>query len=100
MDGSQPADSTGGRLAFGTGAQRTRSRADARVGKFRRGLSKEQPMLGWAIVFGLLALVAGFLGFVSLAGLAASIAKILFVIFLVLLVISFVIRAFRGDSVV
>lgn len=57
-------------------------------------------MLGWAIVFGVLALVAAYLGFGMLAGVAASIAKILFLVFLVLLVVSFVGRALRGRSVV
>lgn len=57
-------------------------------------------MLGWAIVFFVLALVAGYLGFGMLAGVAASIAKILFVIFLVVLVAGFVVRAFRGRSVI
>ena len=57
-------------------------------------------MLGWAIVFGLLAVVAFYLGFGALAGLAASIAKVLFLIFLALLVIGFVLRAFRGRSVI
>lgn len=57
-------------------------------------------MLGWAVVFGVLALVAACLGFGLLAGLAASIAKVLFLIFLVVLVAGFVVRALRGDSVV
>jgi len=56
-------------------------------------------MLGWALVFFVLALVCGFLGFVALAGLAAGIAKILFLIFLALLVIGFAARAIRGQSV-
>jgi uncharacterized membrane protein YtjA (UPF0391 family) len=60
----------------------------------------EKAMLGWALVFAVLALLAGFLGFVSLAGLAATIAKICFVVFLVLLIVGFVVRAFRGQSVV
>lgn len=57
-------------------------------------------MLGWSIVFFLLAVVAGALGFTGIYVAAAGIAKILFVVFLVLLVASFVIRAFRGGSVV
>lgn len=57
-------------------------------------------MLGWAILFGALALVAAYLGFGMLAGLAATIAKVLFLIFLVLLIAGFVVRALRGDSVV
>ena len=56
-------------------------------------------MLGWALTFLILALVAGFFGFFSLAGIAAYIAKVLFLIFLVLLVVSFTMRALRGGSV-
>ena len=57
-------------------------------------------MLGWAIVFGVLALIAAYLGFGALAGAAAGIAKILFLVFLVLLVVSFGGRAVRGRSVI
>ncbi len=44
-------------------------------------------MLGWAITFLVIALIAGVLGFGVVAGTAASVAKILFVVFLVLFVI-------------
>jgi uncharacterized membrane protein YtjA (UPF0391 family) len=57
-------------------------------------------MLGWAIAFAILALVAGALGFFALAGLAATVAKFFLVVFVVLLVVSFIIRALRGGSVV
>lgn len=56
-------------------------------------------MLGWALVFFLLAIAAAFMGFFALAGIAAGIAKILFLVFLVLLVASFIARAIRGESV-
>jgi uncharacterized membrane protein YtjA (UPF0391 family) len=56
-------------------------------------------MLGWTLVFAVLALIAGFFGFMGLAGFAASVAKLLFFIFLILLVISFIMRAIRGNSV-
>jgi uncharacterized membrane protein YtjA (UPF0391 family) len=59
----------------------------------------ETNMLGWALIFFILALVCGYLGFFSLAGLAASIAQILFLVFLVILVLGFVVRAMRGQSV-
>jgi len=61
---------------------------------------RRRAMLGWAILFFILAVVAGFMGFLGLAGVAASIAKALFLIFLAMLVLSFVIRAFQGRSVV
>ena len=56
-------------------------------------------MLGWTLIFVIVALLAGYLGFFALAGVAAGIAKFLFLLFLALLVISFAMRAFRGDSV-
>ena len=55
-------------------------------------------MLGWAIAFAVLAIVAGALGFFALAGTAAVIAKFLLVVFVVLLVVSFVMRALRGGA--
>lgn len=51
---------------------------------------KENRMLYYAIVFLIIALVAGFFGFLGVAGLAAGIAKILFVIFIVLFIASLI----------
>ncbi len=56
-------------------------------------------MLGWALTFLLLAIVAAALGFGGIAGASAGIAKILFFVFLALLVITFVARAVNGRSV-
>jgi uncharacterized membrane protein YtjA (UPF0391 family) len=53
-------------------------------------------MLGWALTFLLLALVAGYMGFFALAGLAASIAKLLLVVFLILLFVGAFSGARRG----
>ena len=47
-------------------------------------------MLYYAIVFAILALVAGLLGFMALSGTLAMIAKALLFVFLALLVISLV----------
>jgi len=55
-------------------------------------------MLGWALTFFILALLAGLLGFFALAGLAAEIAKILLFAFLVLLLISVFSGAVRGRA--
>jgi uncharacterized membrane protein YtjA (UPF0391 family) len=66
---------------------------------FEPHIDGDERMLGWALIFFVLALVAGYLGFAGLAGMAASIAQILFWIFLAVLVIGFVIRALRGQSV-
>lgn len=56
-------------------------------------------MLGWALGFFILAIVAAALGFGGIAGASAGIAKILFFVFLALLVITFVARAVRGRSI-
>jgi len=47
-------------------------------------------MLGWTLLFLVIALVAGVLGFTSIAGAAAGIAQILFIVFLVLFLASLV----------
>ncbi len=50
-------------------------------------------MLHYAIVFLVIALIAGVLGFTSIFGAAYGIAKILFVVFLILAVLSFLKKA-------
>jgi len=58
-------------------------------------------MLTLAVIFFILAIVAGLLGFGYIAFAAAGIAKILFVIFLVLFVASLILRiADKADRVV
>ena len=52
-------------------------------------------MLGWALTFLVVALIAGLLGFTSIAGAAMGVAKILFFVFLVLFVVSAVMGATR-----
>ena len=47
-------------------------------------------MIRWAILFAILALVAGFFGFGGLAGDFAMIAKILLFVFLALLVVALI----------
>ncbi len=51
---------------------------------------KGNAMLGWALTFLVIALVAGVLGFGVVAGTAATVAKILFFVFLVLFIIGLV----------
>jgi uncharacterized membrane protein YtjA (UPF0391 family) len=51
-------------------------------------------MLGYAITFLIISLIAGILGFGVIAGTAASIAKVLFLVFLVL----FLFSLFRGGK--
>jgi uncharacterized membrane protein YtjA (UPF0391 family) len=58
---------------------------DGSIGNLVKG---RHVMLGWALTFLVIALIAGVLGFGGIAGTAAGIAKILFFVFLVLFVIS------------
>jgi uncharacterized membrane protein YtjA (UPF0391 family) len=53
-------------------------------------------MLGWAITFLIVALIAAALGFGGIAGASAGIAQILFFIFIVLFVVAMIARAVRG----
>ena len=53
-------------------------------------------MLGWSLVFFLVAIASAALGFGGIAGTAAGIAKILFFIFIALLVISLLMQILRG----
>ena len=55
-------------------------------------------MLGWAVVFLIIVLVAAIFGFGGIAAASAGIAKLLFFIFLVLFVIS-LIFGWRGRRV-
>lgn len=61
------------------------------------GQEGKTAMLGWALSFLILALVAGYLGFFGLVGLAASLAKILLIVFVVLLIVSAFSGALRGN---
>jgi uncharacterized membrane protein YtjA (UPF0391 family) len=56
-------------------------------------------MLYYALVFLVVALIAGALGFGFVAFAAAGIAKILFVVFLVLFLVSLVMHLSRGRTV-
>ena len=53
-------------------------------------------MLYWAVVFLVVAIIAGLFGFGGIASASAGIAQILFFIFLVLLVISLIMYFVRG----
>lgn len=55
-------------------------------------------MLGWAIAFLVLALIAALFGFGGIASASAGIAQILFVIFIALFVIGLFMSLFRGRS--
>ena len=53
-------------------------------------------MLGWALTFLVVALIAGVLGFTTIAGAAIGIAKLVFYVFLVLFLVSIVMNFIRG----
>lgn len=55
-------------------------------------------MLGWALTFLVVALIAALLGFTTIAGTAMGVAKILFFVFLALFVVSLIMHAVRGRS--
>ena len=59
-------------------------------GSRSKGIERINLMLHYALIFLVVALVAGVLGFGVVAGTAAYIAKILFIVFLVLFLISFI----------
>jgi uncharacterized membrane protein YtjA (UPF0391 family) len=59
---------------------------------------RRMQMLGWALVFLVVALIAGLLGFTGLAVASAGIAQILFYIFVVLFVVSSLIYLIRGRA--
>ncbi len=56
-------------------------------------------MLGWALTFLIIALIAALLGFGGIAGTAIGIAKIIFFVAIVLFLISAVAGAMRGRAV-
>ena len=55
-------------------------------------------MLGWAVTFLIIALIAAALGFGGIAGASAGIAQLLIVVFIVLFVAAMIARALKGRS--
>lgn len=53
-------------------------------------------MLGWALTFLVIALIAAVLGFGGIAGASAGLAKILFWVFLVLFIIGLLVPKLRS----
>jgi len=60
--------------------------------------SRRVPMLGWALTFLVVALIAAVLGFGGIAGLSIEIAKITFFVAVVLFLISAIVGLVRGRS--
>ena len=55
-------------------------------------------MLGWAVTFLIIALIAAVLGFGGIAGFAVELAKIVFVVAIILFVVSTIFGFMRGRS--
>jgi uncharacterized membrane protein YtjA (UPF0391 family) len=55
-------------------------------------------MLGWAVFFLVIALVAALFGFGGIAGTAVGIAQLLFFVFLAIFLISLIIGLVRGRT--
>lgn len=55
-------------------------------------------MLGWALTFLVIALIAAVLGFGGIAGFAVEIAKIIFFVAIILFVISAIVGLVRGRT--
>jgi uncharacterized membrane protein YtjA (UPF0391 family) len=73
------------------------ARASARSRQRLIGARLEKlAMLGWALTFLVIALIAAVLGFTTIAGAAMGVAKILFYVFLVLFLVSLVMHFVRG----
>jgi uncharacterized membrane protein YtjA (UPF0391 family) len=61
-------------------------------------IQRGNTMLGWAVTFLIIALVAALFGFGGIAGTAVEIAKLIFFVAIVLFAISAVIGLLRGRS--
>jgi uncharacterized membrane protein YtjA (UPF0391 family) len=59
---------------------------------------QETPMLKWALIFLVIALIAGLLGFTGIAGTSMAIAKTLFFIFLVIFLVLLLAGLFLGGT--
>jgi uncharacterized membrane protein YtjA (UPF0391 family) len=73
-------------------------RSTPRGGVRRDSIPKELPMLRWALLFLIVALIAGVLGFGGIAADSAWIAKVLFVVFLIMFLVSMVL-GYRPRSI-
>jgi uncharacterized membrane protein YtjA (UPF0391 family) len=69
------------------------------VDALRRVRGMEDFMLGWALTFLVIALIAALLGFGGIAGTAVGIAKIIFFVAIVLFLISAIAGAVRGRRI-
>jgi uncharacterized membrane protein YtjA (UPF0391 family) len=79
-------------------AEETSSDCRKPPGCARRLPEGEMKMLGWALVFLVVALIAGLFGFTGIAVASAGIAQILFYIFVALFIISGLVYLLRGRA--
>jgi uncharacterized membrane protein YtjA (UPF0391 family) len=77
-------------------AEQRRSPGVGFGGSAMRARMEKIQMLGWALTFLVVALIAGVLGFTTIAGAAIGIAKIAFYVFLILFVVSLIMNFVRG----
>src|SRR5262249_10156428 len=70
----------------------------SRSGHAPHHLEGAGPMLGWALTFLVVALIAAVLGFGGIAGVSIEIAKIIFVVAVVLFLVSAIVGLVRGRS--
>jgi uncharacterized membrane protein YtjA (UPF0391 family) len=86
---------------LGDGTRRSLSAFFA-VDRNQRGRGRRKArsvaMLGWALTFLIIALIAAVLGFGGIAGLSIEIAKIIFVVAIILFVVSAIFGLMRGRS--
>jgi uncharacterized membrane protein YtjA (UPF0391 family) len=69
---------------------------DRQIGKTKNETKEVGYMLGWTLIFLVIALIAGVLGFTGIAGAAVGMARILFAIFLILFLATLVLRLTNG----
>jgi len=65
---------------------------------FEPSYTLEDTMIGWAVTFLVIALIAAVLGFGGIAGTAVEIAKLIFFVAIVLFAISAVVALLRGRT--
>jgi uncharacterized membrane protein YtjA (UPF0391 family) len=77
---------------------RPRSSRSSESARLRPSKTRSIAMLGWALTFLIIALIAAVLGFGGIAGFAVELAKIVFVVAIILFVISAIFGFMRGRS--
>jgi uncharacterized membrane protein YtjA (UPF0391 family) len=84
--------------AIGFNRSQARNRAGGKAVEGGAASLGEPPMLKWALIFLIIAIIAGIFGFSGVAQASATIAKVLFGIFLVLFVGAVIIGLALGSK--